>query len=111
MKTFEAGKLRTMVVIEQPTETRTAGGALTVTWSTLASVWAGIFPRSGRERYTAGKVTAEGDTSIFIRYRADVTAKMRVNAGGVIYNIGAVLDIENRHIGIELVCTVGANSG
>lgn len=111
MKAFEAGKLRTMVAIEQPTETRTAGGALTTTWSTLANVWAGIFPRSGRERYMAAKVTAEGDTSIFIRYRTDVTAKMRVNAAGVIYNIGAVLDIENRHVQLELICTVGANNG
>lgn len=111
MKAFQAGKLRTMVIIERATETRTAGGALTTTWATHATVWAGIYPRTGRERSMAAATVAEGDTSIFIRYRADITAKDRINAGGVIYNIGAVIDTENRHVQTELVCTVGANNG
>lgn len=111
MNGIEAGRLRTFVAIQQATETRTPGGAVTTTWATLASVWAGIYPRSGRERFLAGKTVAEGDTSIYIRYRSDVTPRMRVLAGGVIYNIGAVLDTENRHIQLELICTTGLNNG
>ncbi len=74
------GTLRDRVVIQQPTETRNTQGGVTQTWGTLATVWANVkaVPR-GDEQIAQGRIAAIGDYDVTIRYRADVTPKMRLS--------------------------------
>lgn len=89
---MDAGRLRHRVTIQSVTETRdTTTGAIATSWADVATVWAAVEPLSGREFLAAQANQAEVVARILIRYRDDVTAKMRVVAGSKVYNIRAVL--------------------
>lgn len=102
---MQAGKLRHPVTIEQSTETTDEYGAVVLTWSTLASVWAAIEPMRGRERFEAQHHAIEEDTRIRIRHRDDVTAEERVvDRLGNVYHIKGVLDVDGLGEELHLQC-------
>lgn len=72
-------------------------------------VWARIQDISGRQYVAAGGKQNEVVTEITIRYRAGVTASMRVLHGVVIYDIEAVLE-RDRHW-LVLMCKKGVSDG
>lgn len=85
-----AGDLRRRVSIETYTTTRDSIGGETKTAATLATVWASIEPLFGMEIKEAGRILSDVTHQIVIRYRADVTAKMRVVYGSRKFDIFSV---------------------
>ena len=84
---MQAGRLTQRVRIEQPVVTRNTLGEEVLSWTTLADVWAEVRPLSTRELVTLRAEYAEVTTMITIRYRAGITAKMRVLHAGAVYRI------------------------
>lgn len=72
-----AGQLTERVTIQQPSAAATQARA--VTWSTLATVWANVTPTRASERIQAQALGAQHDYRVTIRYRADITPKMRIS--------------------------------
>lgn len=106
---MRAADLRHRVTIESYSATQNAYNEEIPSWSTVATVWAAIEPLTGQERFlrAADQFYAENQVRIRIRYRAGVTAKMRVvDADGEIYDIQAVLDRDGRRRELVLMCTV-----
>lgn len=91
---FDPGKLRHRIKIERPviTQDQNSGAPIT-TWTELATVWAGISHLSGRDLIAAQAEDSKVMGRIMIRYRDDVTDKMRLvhEAKGDIYNIEGLL--------------------
>lgn len=111
---MRTGKLRHRVTIESLVEgspNRTATGRPDATWSTYLTTWASIEPLRGRELIEAHAVQSKIAVRIRMRYRAGVTAAMRVVHGQVVYPIEAVLDIEARGIELHLMCSQGVALG
>lgn len=115
---MQAGKLRTRVTIEErvpgsPSVSPT-GRPLT-TWGTHAVVPASIEPIMGQAYFAAQTAGSKVDTRIRIRYEVgvtdDVDNTMRVSAGGVIYDINAVINVDNRNRELILMCVSGQNLG
>lgn len=106
-----SGKLRHRVVIQRQVETQdSTNGVVIVSWQDVDTVWADISPISGREFITASAEMSDVTTRITIRYRADVTAKMRAYhpAKNKYYNIEGVLS--DKDSGLEyltLPCSEG----
>lgn len=101
---MQAGKLRHRVVIQEPIEAQDADtGAIEVTWTPLDTVWASIEPLSAREFVASASETSKVVARITIRYRSDVSAKMRVYhaAKGLYYNIEGVLS--DKESGLEYI--------
>jgi SPP1 family predicted phage head-tail adaptor len=73
-----AGELDERVEIQQPTEVRDASGGFTLTWAKLATVSAKIEPQGAGEVREGEKQAARARYAVTIRYRADVTAQMRL---------------------------------
>lgn len=73
------GELRDRVTIQQRAESADGQGGRAVTWSTFATVWASVVAQSAAERFEAGAIGSVARYEIEIRYRADVTPKMRVS--------------------------------
>jgi len=74
-------------------------GELIQTWEDLATVWAIIKPRSGKETFASEQLNSEVSGSMIIRYRADLkdtkeTAKKRVIFDGRDYNILSVRNLD-----------------
>jgi SPP1 family predicted phage head-tail adaptor len=112
---MQAGRLRHKVDIEQlvtGSPDQTPEGEPDASWSVLYNdIWAAVEPLSGRELFAAQEHHSEVTTRIRVRYRSDITAKMRAVFNGENYNILAVIDPEMRHRELHLMCSTGLNNG
>lgn len=101
---MRAGKLRHRITIQTPTTTNTSG-VPTTTWSTFATRWASVEPFDGREFQRADQTQAQLTHTVRLRWLAGVTSQMRVVHDGRYLNIERVIDKDERHIELELVCS------
>lgn len=108
-----AGTLRHRIIIQRPVETQDATtGAISVSWQTVATVWAEIVPMSANEFVASQSMASEVTTRITIRYRSDVIPKMRVihAVKNAYYNIEGVLpDKDSGMEYLTLPCSNGLN--
>lgn len=107
-------RLRHNITIEQQSTVPDAHGQHTTTWTAvtgLESIKASVEPLRGREFFAADQINSEVTARIRIRYRSGITAKMRVSFESRYYNIEAIIDPEERHEELQLMCSEGANDG
>lgn len=103
--------LRHRVIIQKPVETQDLdSGAVIVSWQDVATVWSSIEPLSAREFIAAQAEASKVNTRITIRYRNDITDKMRLYHASkdMYYNIEGVL--ADKDSGLEyltLPCSTG----
>lgn len=101
---MRAGDLNQRITIEQKTTVRNAVSELVATWATFCHAWAAKEQLSGRERFVGERLRTEVDTSWRIRHRAGIDPKtMRVNQGGVLYDILAAFDPDGRRVELRLL--------
>jgi SPP1 family predicted phage head-tail adaptor len=108
---MRAGRLNALVVIQRPAAGQDSAGQPNVGFVNLdaagdGSTWAQIRHLNGLETLRAGAAPSVVRASIRIRYRTDVTARMRVVYGSTVYEIKAVLPDEERKQHVDLVCEV-----
>jgi SPP1 family predicted phage head-tail adaptor len=104
---MRAGKLDRRITIERKTVTLSDRGQETLTWSTLATVWAEKRENTGSERFAREQIV--GATLVTFRIRwsdavSAVTVEDRVGFDGRTFEIMAVREIGRRE-GVELDCT------
>ena len=104
---IRACDLRHSIAIEAFTKTRQAGAGHTRAWTTFATARACIEPLSGRERLHAMQLQDRVSHKITIRFRSGVTAKMRIKFGTRIFNIRAVINLEERSRWLEILAVEG----
>lgn len=76
------GRMDRRIVIEKPTTSRDDWNHPTVTWETLATVWATRRDLRSRERDETRQKTALTVTEWTIRHRGDITARHRIREQG-----------------------------
>jgi len=101
---MRAGDLRQRVTIQSKTAVQNSFGEEVITWVDLATVWASVEPLRGREFLDGKMLTAEITTRIRIRERDGISPEMRAVFGSKIYDILAVVHIEEREREIDLMC-------
>lgn len=99
------GRLKDRVRLERISETLAASGQPANEWVLVTTAWAGIEPISGRERIAGDQVMSDLTHRVMMRYRAGVTPKMRLVNGARVLEIVSVIDTNNRHEQLELLCT------
>ena len=99
---FDSNKMDRLITLQTSTATRSASGQEIVTWSNLATMWAEVVPRSGREYFGANQNIAEVDAIFRIRYRDGIRPEMRIQYQQQTYNIRWVQELGRRE-GLELV--------
>lgn len=99
------GKLRHRVTLQELVKTDDGYGGIVETWQDVATVWAAIKPLRGNERYTAQQVQSELSHKITIRYQAGIKPQMKLLYKGRTFEIESVIDIEERHQWLELLCS------
>ena len=99
-----ASKLRKRITIQQPAEVQNVYGEPGVTWQTFKDVRAAVEPLRGREFWAAREQQARVTTRMRIRYLAGVTPKMRVLFESRTYLIVAVIDPNEAHQEMQLMC-------
>ena len=108
-----AADLDQRITIQQPVDTPNALGEPVTSWQPLHSnIWAQRRPLTAREQLAAGKTQTPVDAVFRIRYRAGITASMRVVHNGQPYEIvGQPIDIDSAHITLEIMATAGVRDG
>ena len=105
---MQAGRLRHRVTIQQPTETRDEFGEVKSSWADVdTNVPVGIRGLRTREFLEGGGTESDVTHEIRLRYRSDLTPKMRLVAtggcaNGEVYELLGVMDPNGRRR--ELVC-------
>lgn len=99
------GKLRHRITIQELIKVDDGYGGTVETWQNIATVWAAIAPLRGSERYTAQQVQSELTHKVTIRYRAGIKTQMRIVYKDKIFEIEAIIDVEERRQWLELLCS------
>lgn len=97
---MRSGKLKHRVEFQRNTPVGNAFGEPVPGWAELDTVWASVDPLTGRESFGALQVQADVDSIIKCRYNstiADLAPEDRAVFGSLIYDIKAVLNIEQRN--------------
>jgi SPP1 family predicted phage head-tail adaptor len=117
---MQAGKLRWPIVIEQKTAVKnTSTGEVTYTWGTFASTRASMSfvarpsSRGAWEGLIAQQLRAVRIVQFDIRYIAGIDEQKRVRVldDGKIYDIKMLIDPDNRHRELWLICEFGLSTG
>lgn len=85
--TYKAGELDQRVTFVRETKVSDGMGGNTVTWPTIATVWAKVRPMSGAEREHSDRLNAQANYLIVIRYRDDITENDIAEWKGQRFNI------------------------
>lgn len=109
---MQIGKLNRLVSIQQRASTQDTFGQQSTGWTNLyTNVHVAIRPLSGREMLAAQAVNSEVSHNINLRYLAGITANMRILYGTRIFNITAVMNIDERNKELMLQAAEGLNDG
>lgn len=120
---MRAGMNRALVTLETLPDTPVmdSGGQPSDAWTPLTTrgIRARIEPLSGRELLAAQQVNAEVTTRITIRWRPLVTSRARVVHAYIfhgaavrdVYNVMYPIDLDNRHVELQLMCATGLRDG
>lgn len=99
------GKLRHRVTLQEFVEqVDEYGTPIGSGWQDVCTVWAAVEPIQGREYILLQNTQSELTTRVRIRYRPGIKPSMRVLYGGRVFDIQSVIDLEERHIELQLMC-------
>jgi len=102
--TMKIGDMRHRITFQKPVETPNGHKGHTVSWQDLVTVWASVEPLSGREYFYSHQIKAEITHRVKIRYREDITVKMRIKHRGRNLAIESILDKKERREELEILC-------
>jgi SPP1 family predicted phage head-tail adaptor len=86
-------------------------GERITTWSTVAIVWAAVEPLRGREFFDAEQVQAEISHRVIMRYRSGRESTMRLLHKERVLHIGTIIDVDERHREMQLMCREMPDAG
>lgn len=101
---FAIALLRHRLTVEAPERTADGAGGAVETWTPIADIWASIRPVSGGEALSADGVRSRITHEIWIRRRDIVSPRVRFRQGARIFEIRAVLDVEERRRRFRCLC-------
>ncbi|MBX7275482.1 phage head closure protein [Pseudomonas sp. ERGC3:05] len=113
---MQAGKLKHRVQIQRKLSAQDpkTGEQLTEQWVDFVRVWASVEDLSARDFIAAQAVQSEAKSRVVIRYRAGITAEMRVvlDSGAVCAIVGPpLMDPNSRKEYLTLLVSSGVNDG
>jgi SPP1 family predicted phage head-tail adaptor len=108
---MRAGDLRNLISIQSYTETRSASGAVTKTWTTYVSVWAKFRTLSGNERIAAQQASSVLTHEVSIRYLDFVKPGDRISWGTRVFDIKDVRNFDELNVETRMLCSEVLASG
>jgi SPP1 family predicted phage head-tail adaptor len=98
------GQLRERVTIERPERAPDGAGGTSVSWVALATVWADVISFRGSQPTVAEREEARAPFRAVIRFRADVTAEMRLIWRGRRLDINGAFDPDGERRWLAIDC-------
>jgi SPP1 family predicted phage head-tail adaptor len=109
---YSAGELNQRVQLQQRAAGENSLGERSGAWLDFGGrLWAKAEPFTGREFLAAGAEQRTTDTRFVIRYRAGVTAALRLLWNDQPYEIVSAVAVDGGTEWIEIMATTGARDG
>lgn len=99
------GNLRHRITLQTLNKTEDGTGGYLENWSDVVTVWAQVQPLNGTERYNWSQISNDIAYRVTIRYRPNITPDMRVKYGNKIFQIESIIDVDERHTELQLLCS------
>jgi SPP1 family predicted phage head-tail adaptor len=107
-----AQRLDQRVVLQRAVESQDPGtGEVSVSWQTVATLWASVDGLKANERYSLNEVTSNRAYTVWVRWRADIRQKDRLVWGSCVLEIVDVPNQQRRGRLLSLFCTEGLTEG
>ena len=104
---FGFGAYRQRLYVQQENPVADSAGGSAMGWNTINTVWACVKPITGWERLQAGKLTSGMSHRIRMRYDSTISPDMRFLLGSRVFNIRAVINLEERNHSLEILAEEG----
>jgi len=104
MRRRTIGRLRHRLILESANREPDGGGGASETWTTVAEVWAEITPTGGTEAVDADALAGRVSHEIVLRYRSGVVPAMRLRNSTRLFEIAAVIDVDERRHWLKCLC-------
>ena len=101
---MKIGDMRHRITFQREIKTPDGHKGFTMAWQDMIECWASVVPLTGREFFYSHQIKAEITHRVKIRYREDVTTKMRIKYEDRILEIESILDKKERHEELEIFC-------
>lgn len=101
---MKIGEMRQRITFQQPVKTPDGHKGHTVGWQDMVTCWASVDPLSGREYFYSHQIKAEITHRVKIRYREDITVKMRIKHRDRNLAIESILNLKEKRQIIEILC-------
>ena len=102
---IDIGKLNKRITFQKCTVSEDEMGQDKTSWQDFKTVWATVKPYKSSESNFMKKLKPEVSHRIYVRFRNDITADMRINYHGRIFSIeGPPLDVDEKHEILEIQC-------
>lgn len=109
---LNSGELDQRITVQSPAANVDVLGQRVETWTDVVTVWAKATPLRGREFFAAGAMQSEAQVRFTVRWRENVTGRMRVLWRGVPHAIVAEpMDVDGGRHTLELMCAAGVRDG
>ena len=108
---MRAGKLRTLITIEQRTNSPDGMGGVTTSWTEFCKSWGRQIIRRADANTIADQIESVQYSRWEIRYIDGISPKMRIVVGSRVMEINAVYDPSQKRERLEIVCTELQNPG
>lgn len=107
-----ATRLRQRLTLQQEVKTADGAGGYARSWQDIADLWAEISPLNyragiGSEKLAAGQIQSEISHKVTLRYRAGISASMRLVFENRAFNIRSVRNINEGNEILELLVDEG----
>jgi SPP1 family predicted phage head-tail adaptor len=99
---FTPGEMNERVTLQSQTTVSDGAGGSVLTWQDLATVWAHVRPRTGREMERYDRVNATSLYMFVIRWRDDIDERNRIVWRGDFYSVRFVHRQGTRPLYLEL---------
>lgn len=107
---LKAGDLNRRIEVQYLTRVDDGAGGSLSTWDTFMMLWADVQPLSSKEVLSLGQIQATTTHKVIMRYRTDILTSHRILYGTKILEITSIIDVDDRHEALELICREGKAS-
>lgn len=104
MRRPRIGGLNLRFAIERPVDAADDIGGASRTWTGVATVWGRLETQGGEAAFVAHRPESAISHRIVIRWRADITAALRLRLGARVFVINAATDPDGRRRFLRLQC-------
>ena len=98
---MRSGELNKRIELQIPTRSQSSGEWID-TYTTQATIWGAIEPLSGNRLFLAQQANSQIQGVIRIRYRKDVTPKMRVKYNNRYFQIISIINKDESNKELQL---------